>query len=141
MGAIPLFRQIRCDNHGRLESLQRLQSLQRLESLESLQSLETSAKDYRDVVIPPGACVYCDPLYPCTAGYGFDFDFNAFDEWLRTRDFPVYVSEYDMPEDFIPVWGVSINRLANQKGADGKARERLWVHRRWAGDVFTGTLF
>ena len=128
-----------------LESLERLQSLESLESLESLQSLERLERystDYRDVPIEDGGVVYCDPPYKGAGGYVTGaFDHDAFYDWVRNAEFPVYVSEYSMPEDFIPVWEKPVAVLANQKGSDGKVTERLYLHERWANEVWKPTLF
>ena len=122
-----------------LESLERLQNLERLQSLERLAAY---AADYRDIPIDTSdnPVVYCDPPYRGTSGYGFEFDFAAFDDWLRARPFPVYISEYTMPEDFVPIWGATVRQLASAKGG-GTAQERLWVHEKWRDEIFTGTLF
>ena len=81
-----------------LERLERLQSLERLESLERLQSLERLERyvaDYRDIPILQGATVYCDPPYKSANGYCTGaFDHDAFYEWARNADFPIYISEY-----------------------------------------------
>ena len=76
-----------------LEGLERLQNIERLEGLERLQ------KDYRQVIIPPGAVVYADPPYkssPAVRTYG-EFNYEEFEAWLAEVPFPVYVSEYDCP--------------------------------------------
>lgn len=133
----------------RLQSMERLESLQRLESLESLQSmesLEVFQKDYTDITIPLGATVYCDPPYASTSGYLHDFDHERFLDWLRHRDFPVFVSEYSMPGDFVCI--ASINKTCTYSPTKNTKRaERLFVHERWAdamrspGDTVQGTLF
>ena len=136
----------------RLESLQSLESLERLKSLESLQSLQSlerlklSRKDYSDVAIPPGATVYCDPPYANTSGYIDDFDHERFYRWLRSMEFPVFVSEYSMPDDFVCI--ASINKTCTYSPTKNTKRaERLFVHERWAdamrspGDTVQGTLF
>ena len=118
----------------RLESLQSLQSLERLQSLESLQgwrAFELSQKDYRDVEIPAGAIVYCDPPYKGTAEYIDAFDHAAFYDWLRSRDFPVYVSEYSMPEDFVKVWGKMVKSKFSATNNSTAAPECLYLHERW----------
>ena len=120
-----------------LESLQRLQRLQRLERLESLQSLERlklSRKDYSDVAIPPGATVYCDPPYANTTGYIDDFDHERFYRWLRSMEFPVFVSEYSMPDDFICF--ASIDKACTFSPSKTIKRvEKMFVHERWADAV------
>ena len=124
---------------GRLESLESLQSL---ESLESLERLERYAADYRDIPIPKGAVVYCDPPYRNANGYITGaFDHEAFYTWVRNADFPIYVSEYSMPDDFVRIWAKDVCVLANQFGADGTATEGLFVHRKWINDIWKPTLF
>lgn len=98
-------------NHvGDLESLE---SLQRLQSLESLRDFAPDLKaysgDYRDVPIPPGAVVYCDIPYKGTDGYGMEFDYEAFYSWARRMP-NCFVSEYWMPEGFIP-WEIVRKRV------------------------------
>ena len=122
------------------ESLQSLQSLERLQRLESLQSLERlerlklSRKDYSDVAIPPGATVYCDPPYANTTGYIDDFDHERFYRWLRSMEFPVFVSEYSMPDDFICL--ASIDKACTYSSSKTIKRvEKMFVHERWADAV------
>lgn len=123
-----------------LERLERLQSLQSLESLERLERLESlveeapivvSTDDYRNYVYNDGDVVYCDPPYAGTADYGRGFDHEAFWEWCRTRDFPVYVSEYRAPEDFISIWCKEKRRLFNDRGLSANAVEHLFLHKKW----------
>ena len=123
-----------------LACLERLQSLQSLESLERLQSLESlgeeapivvSTDDYRNYVYHDGDVVYCDPPYAGTCDYGREFDHDAFWQWCRTRDFPVYVSEYHAPEDFISVWCKEKRRLFNHRVLSTNAVEHLFLHKKW----------
>lgn len=117
-----------------LESLERLQSLERLESLQSLERLKLSRKDYSDVAIPPGATVYCDPPYANTSGYIDDFDHERFYRWLRSMEFPVFVSEYSMPDDFICF--ASIDKACTYSSSKTIKRvEKMFVHERWADAV------
>ena len=117
-----------------LQSLERLQSLQSLESLESLQRLEVHKGDYRSVKIPEEATVYCDPPYNGTSGYLNDFNHNEFYKWLRSVDFPVYVSEYSMPDDFIKIASISKN-CTYSATKNTKREECLFVHERWADRI------
>lgn len=111
-----------------------LQSLERLESLQSLESLKLSRKDYSDVAIPPGATVYCDPPYANTSGYIDDFDHERFYRWLRSMEFPVFVSEYSMPDDFICF--ASIDKACTYSSSKTIKRvEKMFVHERWADAV------
>ena len=122
----------------RLQSLQSLQSLESLERLESLESLErqnvqivASADDYRNYVYQDGDVVYCDPPYENTDKYTVDFDNEGFWQWCRTRDFPVYVSEYRAPEDFISVWSKEKRRLFSRSNLSANTIEHLFLHKKW----------
>lgn len=120
-----------------LERLERLQSMESLERLQSLESLQIYRNDYADVTIPDGATVYCDPPYANTTGYMDDFDHERFYDWLRSRDFPVFVSEYDMPNDFVCI--ANIGKACTYSATKTtKVVERLFVHERWADAVNVG---
>ena len=118
-----------------LAYLERLQSLQSLESLERLEQHDSiivaTSSDYREYVHEEGDVVYCDPPYAGTGGYGREFDHEAFWQWCRTRDFPVYVSEYHAPEDFISVWSKEKRRLFNHRVLSTNAVEHLFLHKKW----------
>lgn len=127
-----------------LESLQNLESLQRLQRLESLQSLESlaensveerltiSGKDYAEMPIPRGGVVYADPPYEGTAGYnGAPFNHARFWEWCRTRDFPVYISEYSAPSDFVEIWRKNKTCSFSAHNNAKKTTEKLFVHQRF----------
>ena len=121
-----------------LQNLERLQSLQSLESLERLQSVEATghvtatSEDYRNYEHREGDVVYCDPPYAGTSGYGCEFDHDAFWEWVRTRTYPVYVSEYRAPDDFIPVWEKQKRSLFNKTHLSKPVNEKLFIHRSMA---------
>ena len=128
----------------RLESLQSLESLERLESLQSLESLErlerlenqnvqivASSDDYRNYVYQDDDVFYCDPPYANTDKYTVDFDHEAFWQWCRTRNFPVYISEYRAPEDFISVWSKEKRRLFSSSNLSANAIEHLFLHKKW----------
>ena len=73
-----------------------------LQNLQSLERLTIFRRDYRDLYLPPGSVVYCDPPYAGTRDYGVSFDHRAFYSWCRAvgRRRPLFVSEYWMPSDF-----------------------------------------
>ena len=124
-----------------LECLERLQSLQSLQSLESLERLErlesqnvqivASADDYCNYVYQDGDVVYCDPPYANTDKYTVDFDNEGFWQWCRTRNFPVYISEYRAPEDFISVWSKEKRRLFSSSNLSANTIEHLFLHKKW----------
>lgn len=126
----------------RLERLQRLQSLERLERLQSLESIvqqdskiETSSISYADYEYRDGDVVYCDPPYKNTHGYGIEFNTDAFWEWARTREYPVYVSEYQAPEDFVSIWSKEKRVLLNRESLTAPRTEHLFVHKRFADET------
>lgn len=142
-----------------LESLERLQRLERLESLENLQNLQSMnnlqrlqrlerqesnlqifSLDYQSVEIPADSCVYCDIPYRGTKEYKDGcFDYSRFYDWLRTRDYPVWVSEYAMPDDFVSVW--SRNKICSyDANSNKKTIEHLFVHKRFADNAVSGNL-
>lgn len=124
-----------------LESLKCLESLERLQRLESLQSLAEnsveerltiSGKDYAEMPIPRGGVVYADPPYEGTAGYnGAPFNYDRFWEWCRTRDFPVYISEYSAPSDFVEIWRKNKTCTFSSHNNAKKTAEKLFVHQRF----------
>lgn len=123
----------------RLQRLDQLQSLQSLESLERLERLEqhdsiivATSSDYREYVHEEGDVVYCDPPYANTDQYNVgDFDSAAFWQWARSRDYPVYVSEYHAPEDFVSIWCKEKRRLFNHRGLSTNSVEHLFLHKKW----------
>ena len=125
----------RMQNLQSMQSLQSLESLERLERLERLQSqnvqIVASADDYCNYVYQEGDVVYCDPPYENTDKYTVDFDNEAFWQWCRTRDFPVYISEYRAPEDFIRVWSKDKRRLFSSSNLSANAVEHLFLHKKW----------
>lgn len=111
-----------------IESLESLESLQRLQRLQRLQSLESLEGDYRSVTIPPNSAIYCDPPYKDTAGYGVDFDHEAFYRWALQQTAPLFISEYQMPDDFVCV--ATIPKVSGASGRGAKiTEEKLFVPR------------
>lgn len=119
---------------ARLQRMQSLERLQRLQSLERMQNIQYYSTDYRNVPIPPNSTVYCDIPYEGTCDYKAigKFDHNAFYEWALSRDFPVFVSEYNMPDTFTCLYRVKKNVLFSQKGTTGKKDEGLYVQNKFA---------
>lgn len=130
-----------------LERLERLESLERLQGLERLQSLESHnrpllwpfVRDYRKVPIPERAVVYCDPPYKGTNQYLCDFDFDAFYHWALTRDYPVFISEYAMPDEFAPI-AIKQKTCSMNAAATNIVAEKIFVQRRYA-DKYKRDLF
>lgn len=112
------------------ENLERLNRLENLERLCCSSLLESTSFDYREYKYQEGDVVYCDPPYFGTKNYGGNqFDSNAFYEWVRTRDYPVYFSEYNAPSDFICVFGIDKYReMSIGVGSKDKMVEKLFIN-------------
>ena len=144
----PIYRQIRrpkdtphslqsLESLERLQSLESLESLERLERLESLESLESlpgaltaHSRDYRRLCFDEPGIIYCDPPYKDTTDYGEDyaepFCHDEFYGWCEAQKLPVYISEYQMPEErFVCVaeWDKVTTMAAK---TTNYVTERLW---------------
>ena len=86
--------------------------------------------DYREVEIPKDSVVYADPPYKGTHQYGNRFDHDAFWEWCRTREFPVYISEQEAPDDFVQIFSVQ-KTIAFTRSSGKKRNECLFLHKKW----------
>jgi len=106
----PIYRQIRRATSNSLQSLGCLERLERLLSLERLESLPDTltaySMDYREMRFDEPGIIYCDPPYMSGYGgyakgkeYGCEFDAEAFYSWCEAQKLPVYISEYQMPEE------------------------------------------
>ena len=130
----PIYRQIRKATPNSL-SLQSLKSLERLQSLQSLESLPDTltaySMDYREMSFDEPGIIYCDPPYKNTADKSKDyadtsFDAEAFYSWCEAQKLPVYISEYQMPEErfvCIAEWDKVTTMAAK---TTTHATERLW---------------
>ena len=94
------------DNICDLKSLQSLARLSRLQTIPRFsEPIFFTNLDYRNYEYKEGDVVYCDPPYKGTGGYDNNtFDHDAFYEWVRTMDYPVYFSEYSAPDDFVSIF-------------------------------------
>lgn len=102
--------------------------------------ITATSMSYEDYEFREGDVVYCDPPYQGTsAAYNKGFDNYKFWEWVRTRNYPVYVSEYSAPEDFVSVWSKKKMRMAagGKSGYKGnEATEHLYIHRKFIENNF-----
>jgi DNA adenine methylase len=88
-----------------------------------LQGATITWMDYRDMTIPDGSLVYCDPPYATTTDYKTRFDHDAFWQWVRglSTRCTVLVSEYVAPIDFEVVWELERDCGLKQGKNGGKA--------------------
>ena len=112
------------------EHLERTQRLGKLKT-PCLPSIQTESKDYRDLVIPEGAVVFCDPPYKdSTVKYnGIGFDHAAFYDWCveTAKTHPVYITEYQITDPRFICIGEKARQISlNGTGSKGKKVERLY---------------
>ena len=110
-----------------LEQLERLQQLEQLERLEQLDKLNFYALDYRSVPIKENSIVYCDIPYRGTADYITEFNHKEFYDWAATRPFPVFISEYSLPDTrFKLIYSVDKRSMLSQDKSVGNKSENLY---------------
>ena len=92
-----------------------------LKQAPNLKGIEFFYCNYFDLVIPPESIVYCDPPYKSTTKYKDQIDYDYFYNWCRSlarEGHQVFVSEYQMPDDFECLWSKDIHSsLTKQTGA------------------------
>ncbi len=62
---------------------------------------------YTSLLIPDNSIIYCDPPYRSTTGHKDFIDYEEFYSWCRLMKalgHKIFVSEYNMPDDFICLW-------------------------------------
>ena len=108
-----------------------------LRDIDILKDATFLCEDYRDVVLPDGCVVYCDPPYKNTmSAYGLKtiFDSEEFWDWVRenSTEHHIYISELNAPDDFVPIWEKEKIRFINNNKTGNKdifkVTEKLFVH-------------
>ncbi len=92
------------ERHAQLQQLERLEYLQHLEKLRELEwlpQLELKTSSYLEYEYRDGDIVYCDPPYENTNKYDEDFNHQEFYNWVRTANFPIFFSSYEIQEEGI----------------------------------------
>ena len=97
---ILMLKEKRISSMDRLQSIEHLQALTQLEALQRLEALQI---DYRDYQYQDGDVVYCDVPYEqinknSCDDYGLSFNSKEFYEWVKSRDYPVYFSSYEISD-------------------------------------------
>jgi hypothetical protein len=85
--------------------LQHIENINRLNEIKfDNERIEFSSLSYQDVVIPDNSVIYCDIPYKDTGTYtSGKFDYETFYEYALKSEHPIFISEYEMPNDFICV--------------------------------------
>ena len=95
-----------------------------------LRGVKFESVGYSDLHIPANSIIYCDPPYKDTTKYKDSFDHEPFYEWCRQKHkegHQVFVSEYQMPEDFICVWSKEVNSSLTKETGSKKGVEKLFT--------------
>lgn len=98
-----------------------------------LRDVHFTCADFRDIEIPDGAVVYCDPPYRLTTNYRSTkaFPYEEYYDWCRnvSKRAKIFMSEAEMPEDFKMIWEKELRQqLDIADGARSKFRpERLYT--------------
>lgn len=87
--------------------------------------------NYDEVPLLNNCVIYCDIPYKNTTRYKTDFNYDKFYEWCRklkkeNNNITIYVSEYDMPDDFECVWQKEIKMTMDKKDNSRTAVEKLF---------------
>ena len=122
------------DKKGRNYAKETKNSL--LRDLEAVNKIKFLCGDYRDVLLPDGCVVYCDPPYNNTKDYTYmgKFDSDLFWGYMRqvSQEHLVFISEQAAPDDFISIWEKPQKRtLCVQKDKYFDATEHLFIHKKW----------
>ena len=113
------------------DEIERCQSLENLQNLESLDRLDRL--DYSEVLIPDNSVIYCDIPYKSTNTYLSQFDYERFYRWALSQEQDVFISEYDMPDDFYLVAEFDRTSLLSPNIRD-VVKERLYCNHEYKTD-------
>lgn len=104
-----------------------------LKDFMGVQSATFTCLDYKDVEVPDGAVVYCDPPYVNTTGYTVgQFDTNEFWDYMRqlSKRCNVYISEESAPDDFECIWSKEKVRTLEKNDNVGRVKvEKLFKYK------------
>lgn len=93
-----------------------LQNMNRLEHIPQISNkVILTNLSYEQVPIESDSVIYCDPPYKETGTYLNDFDHEKFYSWLRSLKQQVFISEYQMPNDFHEVFSIKKRVSFSQK--------------------------
>ena len=104
-----------------------------LKQIKLLKDVVFSNKSILDIKPNKKALIYCDIPYKNTTKYKDDFNHEKFYEWCREmkkQGHTIFISEYNMPDDFICVWSKEINSSLSANGKIGgnkKSIEKLFA--------------
>lgn len=94
--------------------------------------IEFHSTDYQAVPIPDNSVIYCDIPYADTSKYQrhkkTEFDYERFYDWAERQSQPVFISEYQMPEDrFVCIAEIKRKETFSASNNSKKVTERIFV--------------
>lgn len=101
---------------------------------EKVKGIDFYNMSYIELEIPDNSIIYCDPPYKGTAKYKAneeEFNHEVFYGWVRAKvkeGHQVFISEYNMPEDFVCIWQKEVNGNISKDTGKKKSTEKLFVH-------------
>ena len=87
-----------------------------------LQDVDFQNTSYQDLILPSNSIIYCDPPYKNTTGYKNTFNHDEFYDWCREKKnegYTIFISEYQMPDDFKCVWQKEVKSSLSANGKVG----------------------
>ena len=100
--------------NGNVQNL--LQNMNRLEHIPQISNkVILTNLSYEQVPIESDSVIYCEQPYKETGTYLNDFDHEKFHSWLRSLKQQVFISEYQMPNDFHEVFSIKKRVSFSQK--------------------------
>jgi len=85
---------------------------------------------YTDLDVPANSIIYCDPPYKGTTKYDSSINYEDFYIWCRdmkTKGHTIFISEYEMPEDFKCLWQKEQVSSLTQDTGSKRAIEKLFT--------------
>ena len=83
-----------------------------------LRNTQLTNMDYKEIN-PSNKIIYCDPPYKGTEKYGLVGEFNSKEFWDIMRRWSknniVFISEYEAPQDFKPIWECNTKTRLNNR--------------------------
>lgn len=107
------------------------------DQIKFLKSVIFTCNTYDEIKLPENSLIYCDPPYKNTTGYRVKFNHEVFYNWCRSKileGHKVFISEYEMPDDFICIciWSKTFKSSLSQNGMYespvSESTEKLFVH-------------
>jgi DNA adenine methylase len=103
-----------------------------MKQLPKLKDVEFICSDYSNLIIPNNSIIYCDSPYRDTKKYSNSGKFNheEFYEWCRNKKIEghtIFISEYNMPNDFKCVWEKEVKMKLDAKSNSEIRVEKLFT--------------